>query len=91
MDLRALMSRRPDWWYDKTVPPYAQRSEQSGTVETLGQLEQRGAEFGYGGRALRECVSDHPDQSAADRTCLVMNMRGSFYGLAAGLNTSVSG
>jgi len=23
MDLRELMSRRQDWWYDKTVPPYA--------------------------------------------------------------------
>ena len=26
MDLRALMSRRQDWWYDKTPPPYAQES-----------------------------------------------------------------
>jgi peroxiredoxin len=24
MDLRALMSRRQDWWYDKTPPPYAE-------------------------------------------------------------------
>ena len=23
MDLRALLSRRADWWYDKMVPPYA--------------------------------------------------------------------
>jgi hypothetical protein len=27
MDLRALMSRRPDWWYDKIVPPYAQEGK----------------------------------------------------------------
>jgi hypothetical protein len=27
MDLRALMSRRQDWWYDKTPPPYAQESD----------------------------------------------------------------
>jgi peroxiredoxin len=27
MDLRALMARRSDWWYDKTVPPYARESE----------------------------------------------------------------
>jgi peroxiredoxin len=24
MDLRALMARRPDWWYDGTPAPYAQ-------------------------------------------------------------------
>ncbi len=24
LDLRALMSRRQDWWYDKTPPPYAE-------------------------------------------------------------------
>lgn len=23
MDFRALLSRRPDWWYGKTPPPYA--------------------------------------------------------------------
>lgn len=23
MDFRALLSRREDWWYDKTPPPYA--------------------------------------------------------------------
>ena len=28
MDLRALMSRRQDWWYDKTPPPYAQKSDE---------------------------------------------------------------
>ncbi len=27
MDLRALMTRRQDWWYDKTPPPYAQASD----------------------------------------------------------------
>ena len=27
MDLRALLSRRPDWWYDKTPPPYARGSQ----------------------------------------------------------------
>lgn len=27
MDLRALLSRRPDWWYGKTPPPYAQGSQ----------------------------------------------------------------
>ncbi len=26
MDLRALMSRRQDWWYANTPPPYAQRT-----------------------------------------------------------------
>lgn len=26
MDYRALMSRRPDWWYDKTPPPYAEQT-----------------------------------------------------------------
>ena len=24
MDYRALLSRRQDWWYDKTPPPYAE-------------------------------------------------------------------
>lgn len=24
MDYRALLSRRSDWWYDKTSPPYAE-------------------------------------------------------------------
>ncbi|MBI2681825.1 MAG: redoxin domain-containing protein [Acidobacteriales bacterium] len=23
MDLRALLARRPDWWYGKSAPPYA--------------------------------------------------------------------
>jgi peroxiredoxin len=23
MDLRDLLSRRPDWWYEKIAPPYA--------------------------------------------------------------------
>jgi peroxiredoxin len=27
MDFRALMSRRPDWWYDKIMPPYAQEDK----------------------------------------------------------------
>ena len=27
MDLRALMSRRQDWWYDKTPPPYAEQAQ----------------------------------------------------------------
>ncbi|MCA1573738.1 MAG: hypothetical protein LC770_04215, partial [Acidobacteria bacterium] len=26
MDYRALMSRRPDWWYDKTPPLYAEQT-----------------------------------------------------------------
>lgn len=26
MDYRALMFRRPDWWYDKTPPPYAEQT-----------------------------------------------------------------
>ena len=26
MDFRALLSRRQDWWYDKTSPPYARTS-----------------------------------------------------------------
>lgn len=25
-DLRALMSRRPDWWYDGTPPPYSREA-----------------------------------------------------------------
>ena len=28
MDLRALMSRRQDWWYDKMQPPYAENPSQ---------------------------------------------------------------
>ena len=27
MDLRAMMSRRQDWWYDKTPPPYARTAD----------------------------------------------------------------
>ncbi len=27
MDLRAIMLRRPDWWYDKTPPAYTQDSK----------------------------------------------------------------
>ena len=25
MDYRALMSRRPEWWYDKVPPPFVQQ------------------------------------------------------------------
>ena len=27
MDLRALLSQRPDWWYGKTLPPYARPTD----------------------------------------------------------------